>query len=421
MTTGKTITLALFVLLLLSQPCMADASSGSSNPNDNTFKGYFDDTVSTVQNTVSDFVSAGSAAGQGGRQTFNMVFDNFKPADNCGNNWLGASQTGAQLIIETWIAPTITAIMIIVIGIALIYMAGQFFSSPQLIAMAKDELFQTGLSVLRVMFIIALLLSGDTWYSLASAGSRDPIYSNNPVIIDTAMAFSRQMVGDMVTNYSMLLIYNMVIHTIYSATMWFGVTWRAMYSFNMGPMLKPIVDLLGSSLHFLSLAITEWLMHVITLCFIKRWMWTFFIPVGLLMRAFHITRNAGEALLALSFALAFIYPLMFLIDYEAHKIMAHNLVNPEKVLSGFINKSGIMNVAGPIVIVMMLMGGVFIPFFLGGALSVAFELVRNSVYYIVIIGLFLPFLNIFVTLTAAREIASFFRADVNFMSFLKII
>ena len=70
---------------------------------------------------------------------------------------------------------------------------------------------------------------------------------------------------------------------------------------------------------------------------------------------------------------------------------------------------------------MFLMAGVFMPFFLGGALGLAFELIRGAVYYIVIMSLLLPFLNLFVTLTAAKEIAAFFRVDVNFMSFLKII
>ena len=37
---------------------------------------------------------------------------------------------------------------------------------------------------------------------------------------------------------------------------------------------------------------------------------------------------------------------------------------------------------------MFLMAGVFVPFFLGGALSVAFELIRTSVYYIVMMGIF---------------------------------
>lgn len=240
-------------------------------------------------------------------------------------------------------------------------------------------------------------------------------------MIDASMAFARQMVSDMTTQYSMLVIYNTVIHTIYSSTMWFGITWRAMYSFNLGPVLKPIIDLIGTSLQFLSLGMTEWLLHVIILCMIKKYMWGFFIPVGMLLRAFPFTRNAGEALLSLSFALVIFYPFMFLFTYETSKIMSPNLVDAKSAMGAFLNKSGILGVAGIVLAISFLTAGVFMPFFLGGALNLLFELIKSVVYYIVIISVLMPFINIFVTLTAAKECAKFFNVDVNFMSFLKII
>jgi hypothetical protein len=203
--------------------------------------------------------------------------------------------------------------------------------------------------------------------------------------------------------------------------MWFGVTWRAMYSFNLGPVLKPLIDIIGTALQFLSLGISEWMLHIVTLCIIKRWAWGLFIPLGMLLRSFPYTRNGGEALLALTFALVIIYPFMFLFDYEVHKVMQGNLVDASSAVSSFIHKSGILAVFGSVLIIMFLMAGVFMPFFLGGALTLAFELIRGAVYYIVIMSLLLPFLNIFVTLTAAKESAAFFKVDVNFMSFLKII
>jgi hypothetical protein len=229
------------------------------------------------------------------------------------------------------------------------------------------------------------------------------------------------MVSQMTTHYSMLVIYNTVIHTIYSSTMWFGITWRAMYSFNLGPVLRPIIDLIGTSLQFLSLGMTEWLLHTLLLCMIKKYMWGFFIPLGLLLRAFPYTRNAGEALLSLAFALAIFYPFMFLFSYEVHKLMSYNLVDARSAMGAFINQSGILSVFALVLAISFLTAGVFMPFFLGGALNLLFELVRSSVYYIVIMSVFVPFINIFVTLTVAKEMAKIFSVDVNFMSFLKII
>jgi hypothetical protein len=253
--------------------------------------------------------------------------------------------------------------------------------------------------------------------------SEDPVYSlpSMSLHIDAAMAFSRLMITEMVTTFSNLVMYNMVIHTIFSATMWMGITWRAMYSFNMGPVLKPLIDLVGMALQFLSLGIGEWMMHLVMLCLIKKWTWSLFIPVGIFLRAFPQTRGAGEALFAIVFALALVYPMMFLVTYETHKIMKGNLVEGDGVIRSFVQKSGILAVAGSVVVTMFLFAGVFFPFFVGMALDIAFELIRNAVYYAVIMSILLPFLNIFITLTAAREFARFFSVDVSFMSFVKVI
>lgn len=386
---------------------------------DDSLGRYFDDTSTYLEQQGQGFVQATGAAGSGIMAGMGAVGGSFS-SSSCGTDWPGGDLAGTLSIIGLWLAPSVLAGLVVLLGLVCIYMVGILFGTPNLIAFAKDEAFQTGLTFMRVAFVAGILLSGHAWYTV-SASPSDPIYSHNQSMIDAAMAFARQMVSDMVTNYSMLIIYNTVIHTIYSSTMWFGITWRAMYSFNLGPVLRPIIDLVGTTLQFLSLGMSEWLLHIVTLCLIKRWMWSFFIPVGMLLRALPHTRAAGEALLALAFALVIFYPFMFLVDYEVHKLMKGNLVDPKAAMSSFIHKSGILNVFGAVLVVLFLMGGVFMPFFLGSALTLAFELIKGAVYYVMIISLLLPFLNIFITLTAAKETAKFFNVDVNYMSFLKII
>lgn len=398
-----------FLLLMLALSFAVDSGSLSS---------FFNNTTSFVQGQGDYFVQGAGAAGQLAPTTFSSVYDSFGPG-SCGDGWI-TDGGGVPAISNFWFAPTILVVAIVMIGIAVFYMWGQFFNSPPMIALAKDELFQNLLTVMRVVLLFVFIYAGEMWYTLSAADTGDQVY-NHPRMIDASMAFSRLMVSDMVSHYSMLIMYNMVIHTLYSSTMWVGVTWRAMYSFNLGPVLKPLIDIVGSALQYLSLGISEWLLHIVTLCLIKRWAWGLFVPMSVLLRAFPYTRNAGEALFALVFALALFYPFMFIFDYEVHKLMKYNLVDSQKALSSFLGRSGILGVFGSALIIMFLMAGVFMPFFLGGALSLAFELIRSAVYYIVIMSIFLPFINIFVTLTAAKEIAAFFRVDVNFMSFLKII
>jgi hypothetical protein len=386
------------------------------------FSDFFDDTNELIEDEGGKFVEAGHVVGGSGTAAYNAVFGAFDPG------YCGPDQFTVNF---EWINLTFAAIIVVVFGIALVYMLGQVLQSSNLIATAKDEGFQVILTIVRVVFIFGVLFVFHNWYVIQTQGSDDPVYklkSTDPAnkggaltMIDGAMGFSRLLIVEMVTDYSNLVMYNMVLHTIFSSTMWFGVTWRAMYSFNLGPVLKPLIDLVGLALQWLSLGIGEWMLHLVLLCLLKKWTWSLFIPIGIFMRSIPQTRGAGEALFAIVFALAIIYPFMFLVTYETHKIMKGNLIEGKSALSSFVRNSGVLAVGGAVVATMFLAAGVFFPFFIGVGLNLAIELIQNAIYYIMIMSLLLPFLNIFITLTAAKEIARFFSVDVSFMSFIKVI
>jgi len=407
---------ALLALLSVAHAYEGEEDSKVSQFFNETLKPTAVDFNDGVTSEAEDFIDAFESAGGTVPSVFKSVFSAFDPG-YCGPEWV---LTNPGAILSAWLAPAIFVTIVIFFALALLYMAGQLFQSPQIIAIVKDEFYQNIVTIIRVVFIMGTIMTANLWYSVLKVPT-DPIYSTSDDLFDAAMGFSRLMVVDMIDNYSLLVMYNMVVHTIYSSTMWVGVSFRAMYNFNLGPVLKPIIDIVGSSLQYLSLAISEWMVHIVILCFIKRWMWGLFIPLGMLLRAVPYTRNAGEAVLMLMFALGTLYPFMFIFDYEAHKILENNLVDGRSMLSSFIAKSGIFKITGALVALALFAGGVIFPFFLGGAVTVAFELIRSSVYYIVMMGMLLPFLNIFVTLTLAREWAKTFGVTVNFLSFLKII
>jgi hypothetical protein len=389
-----------------------------------TLESYFDQTSGDLRYLSNDFVSANTpivnapiGVAQGGGQ---ILYNSFR-SDMCGESWTSSNSSS---LFSHWLVPSITAFMIVAIGLAILHMVAQVFNSPALSGLVKEEIFQGAMTIARVVFLVALVLSGDLLFQIRSPALPDRVYSDSSgskEIIDASMAFTRLMISDVTTHYSMLLIYNDLIHTLYSANLTFGISYRAQYSFNLGAILRPLIDVLGLTLQSLSLALGEWVVHLITLCFIKKYTFTLFVPAGILLRSLPYTRAAGEALLSLGIALAFFYPITFIIDYEAHKILSTSLIDASSSVRSFISGSGLLNVTGAVLVSIFLMGGVFIPFFLGSALNLAFEMIRGAVYYIVIMSLVLPVVNIFLTLTVAREMSRFFRSDVNFLSFLKII
>lgn len=373
----------------------------------------FSDFVSKTSSSVSDEGNLlVDATGTGANQPVGLaknIYRSFAPAA-CE---LPTNSDSSSL------APTIVVFTIVILGIAIIYMAGQFLVMPNLIALSKEEGLETVRTLIRVSLIIGMFLVSQSWFGLSSPTTTSVF--GQKTMMNGALAFSRLMVNDMVTHYSSLLIFNTMIHKLYSTTLYVGTSWRSSWTFNLGSVLRPIIDVLGTTLQFLSAGVTEWLLHIVTLCIIKKYVWTIFMPLGILLRSIPYTRNAGEALMTISFALAVIYPFTFLLDYEVHKMMQVNVVDAKQAVDAFINKTGILGVFGSAIFITVLAAGALVPFLMGAAINLSFELVRGAVYYIVIMSLIMPMINVFITMTMAREIGRFFNVDVNIMSFLRII
>ncbi len=401
---------AALILLLLASLLFAYEDTGE-------FGDYLTETLDSIRSSGEDFVVAGEVAAGAGSSAFTSLYYAFTPG-YCGDDW---AQNDLDVIVNVFLGPAAMTAIIIAFALTSIYLIGILMQLPHLIALAKEEGFQLGMTVIRIVFLVGILSAGNWWYLFSVEGGTDPIYMNHDTMIDASMAFCRQMTVDMVDHYSALVLYNTVLHTLYSASFSLGYSWPNSFTFSLGPVLKPVIDAVGLTLQFLSLGIGEWLVHLITLCFIKRWAFSVFIPLSMLLRIFPPSRGAGEALFAISFALAIFYPFIFLVDYEVHKMLELNLSDSSSSVKSFVRSSGIFGILTSVLMFMFLMGGVFIPFFLGGAVTIFFELLRNSVYYISLMSIMLPFINIFLTLTFAREIARVFQVDINFMSFLKII
>ena len=80
-------------------------------------------------------------------------------------------------------------------------------------------------------------------------------------------------------------------------------------SFQIAPMFKPILDILGTTMQLITTALVMWAAQEFLLCFIKGNMLVILIPAGFFLRGFGL-KAGGNALLGIALSLFFIYPYM---------------------------------------------------------------------------------------------------------------
>lgn len=412
--------LMLLALVLLISP--AFAGGGGAPPSEEQMS-VFNDTWETIHSEGQEWAATGEVMG---RTASDSLFGWIYQEGSCDDPWAGYTATNLFGVAQLY--NVLRVIFVVLMALAILYMIGQFLQSPKIIASVKDNLFGMIIPIAAMVTFIGLMHFANLWYEVtvdSDALAADPfafeMYDKNPNMMDLGMAYSRLMIYKISADLTSLAIFNSVIHTLYTSTLWFGLTWRAMWSFNLGPALKPIIDILGSAMQFLGVALGEWIVHLIILCIIKKWTWGVLIPVGFLLYMLPHTRSAGAGLLSLMFSLSLIYPLMFVANYEIYRITSTSIMDNTYVANTFFEQSGLSELGLLTVALVFMMAGVLMPFFAGAAISMVFELLRNAIYYIVIISLLLPFINIFVTLTSAREFARSLGANVNFMSFMRLV
>jgi hypothetical protein len=328
------------------------------------------------------------------------------------------SPGGVNLV--SLLTPAAIAGALVIFAVTMIYMLGELFQSPNLIGLAKEEMRAFVTTIVLIAFVLGTIVTIDEWMGV-NRNSNDDVYAYADTAIDAAMVYSRLMTERIASDLATLLVFNTFVHTLYSATVYVGVTTKAMFSFNVGPILKPIVDIIGLVVQFLSVALGEWMLHFVLLCFIKKWTYTVFIPLGILLRSVPQTRSAGDALLAVFWALALVYPLSLIANWEVYKATSFAVLPNETLIQSFFESTGIFGVGLFALIILMTLGSVIMPFLIGVAIPITFAIVKNAIYYVVIISMVLPFINIFLTLTAAKETARAFGSEASFAGFVKVI
>jgi len=94
------------------------------------------------------------------------------------------------------------------------------------------------------------------------------------------------------------------------------------FGVQFAPMLKPLMDILGTAMQLITTAVVMWNAQEFLLCFIKSNMLTILLPAGFFLRGFGV-KAGGNALLGIAISLFFVYPYMVNMTGE---VVANHLV-----------------------------------------------------------------------------------------------
>lgn len=306
------------------------------------------------------------------------------------------------------LANSAIVLFIMAMAVGLLYMAGNFFQIPSLLAMAKQEINELVLGGIIAAFFAFIIIS-------PSLFGLD--------LFTEATNYSYSVLHKVSTVSSILISANVALNSVYTIYIPFGPVRKAL-TMQLGPALRPLIDAVSFGLQFLITTYGEWTIFAFMFCFIQRWFLPLFFPLGLFLRTIPHTRGGGNTLIAFAIALSTIYPLMFYIDSVifkdqfpdegAAKYLQEGLrsIFAQLALGGFaaVLLGFSIIFVSPVLVLSILM-------LLYILTSVAWEVT----HLVVVFSILLPILNIFVTLSFAREIAKLLGTEINLSAFAKLI
>ncbi|MEW6528718.1 MAG: hypothetical protein AB1391_02400 [Candidatus Micrarchaeota archaeon] len=318
------------------------------------------------------------------------------------------------------VANSFFAIVIMVMAIALLYMVGNFFQMPNLIAMAKQEIGEIIITIFIAVFLVGFIFAS-VFYS--------PSSQNSPNInfFQQATDYSYRVLHKISYVSSIMMTSNMMLNSVYSLYIPLGPVHKSM-SMQLGPALRPLIDGVSFCLQFLITSYGEWVIFLFMFCFIQKWFIPLFFPFGLFLRTFPHTRGGGNALIAISIALSTIYPFMFYVDslifedqFPHSSGLGGYVTEFSKAVTTLFTGLGV----GAVASLFIAFSFIYLSSFMVSAIllitALFYNVILETVHLVMIFSIILPIFNVFLTLTFAREIAKMLGTEISISAFAKVI
>lgn len=342
---------------------------------------------------------------------------------------------------QTWLSLSMIAIMVNLFFFAFAYMLAGVFG-PRVYAWTKGGIYNLLVSAIIVTIIFAAQQSmyGTGMDQIAEA------QFNVQIIRDTMIAEDLMMVSA-----------TAVLSLVGNITPYLRPAGIIGISFSLQPAFRPIFDGLGITISMLSVAVGEWFVHEFLLCFAKTRMLSFFLPLGLFLRAYGLTERAGNVLIALAIGFFFVYP--FMINVTAYSIeqyfggnyqmrgvdgmtdvLKSSCMSASEVfwkpcyfpsIVGDAVKATIQRVTmstdaagGALVtygIIQFITGSHPASLIIEASIFLVIAIFKSSVFFIVVVSIILPMFNLFITFTVIKELAATLGTEIDLGALEKLI
>ncbi|MGC8899175.1 MAG: hypothetical protein ACP5KP_01500 [Candidatus Micrarchaeia archaeon] len=314
------------------------------------------------------------------------------------------------------------ALVVVIFFYTAAYLTGKLFNYPitdALLRIKIDEVATTVFIILAVTFLYSFVNSSGGYYYL-----------------NEAIKYNDKILGHVLRNIGIFTIFSTIIYLLYSLTIFIPIIPGMpliKFTLSIGSAVKPIVDMIFQTSNILAVVVIEWTTMKAILCMIKTWWLSFVLPLGVLLRSLSITKDAGNTLIALGIGMYFLYPVLLTINYDIYEMQIG-----KAAVGGITNfdlffgqvKNFFFGETGTKVLGVVIIGGLLL-LYTRGAFAVVVVILwlvwllqntlLDTIFLIFIISMFLPALNVFITLTFIMELGKLLGTDINVSALTKII
>ena len=307
---------------------------------------------------------------------------------------------------------TVVLLLLMVSLIALAYMLGNFLNSPIIIAFVKNEIPEIGMSIMLLVFINFIITSSSSILGVD--------------IFSMVLEYNLKILTKLAGSAGALMSAFLLLSTAQTLFLPIGTLGKSI-TLHLGPAIKPLFDGIIITLRIILASYGMWVTHLVLFCIVKKWFFTVFFPIAFLLRMVPLTRGLGNALIAIILAFLIAYPFMFYLDSK--------IFDDDMKSERWENTSDLILILGNIYKEMGFVEFGFTAFFIfilfmttgAGALFATIGIgililsIKQAIKLTFIYSIILPIINIYVTLTFAREIAKHLGTDLNIAPLVRLI